>query len=120
MAGTEKNRNRRSELDMSSTFVAAAISKNSFGDDRNRDPEEETKVRVKKMAIAMKGNAVFFCGHFLGIAAAIIVLYWCISFKGGLAWEAPNKNLIFNLMTTNSEKCWVVPRLQHKKLSRNV
>ncbi|KAK6131813.1 hypothetical protein DH2020_034451 [Rehmannia glutinosa] len=31
------------------------------------------------------------------ITGAIMVLIWCISFRGGLAWEATNKNLIFNL-----------------------
>ncbi|KAL2542061.1 Transmembrane ascorbate ferrireductase 1 [Abeliophyllum distichum] len=71
--------------------------KKSSGDDRDRDPEEETKERVKKMAIATKAMPFSFVAHFLGIVAAIMVLYWCISFRGGLAWEAPNKNLIFNI-----------------------
>ncbi|XP_042512773.1 probable ascorbate-specific transmembrane electron transporter 1 [Macadamia integrifolia] len=35
--------------------------------------------------------------HVLAIAAAIMVLVWCIHFRGGLAWEATNKSLIFNL-----------------------
>lgn len=35
--------------------------------------------------------------HMLGLAAILLVLVWCIYFRGGLAWEATNKNHIFNL-----------------------
>lgn len=35
--------------------------------------------------------------HLLGVVAAVLVLVWCIHFRGGLAFEAVNKNLIFNL-----------------------
>lgn len=37
----------------------------------------------------------------LGIAGIILVLIWCISFRGGLAWEATNKSLIFNVCTSH-------------------
>ncbi|KAL0304257.1 UNVERIFIED_CONTAM: Transmembrane ascorbate ferrireductase 1 [Sesamum radiatum] len=49
------------------------------------------------MAIGVKALPVSFVAHFLGVVGAILVLIWCISFRGGLAWEATNKNLIFNL-----------------------
>ncbi|KAK6155720.1 hypothetical protein DH2020_009968 [Rehmannia glutinosa] len=49
------------------------------------------------MAIGVKASHISFVAHFLGIVGAIMVLIWCISFRGGLAWEATNKNLIFNL-----------------------
>ncbi|KAL3630610.1 hypothetical protein CASFOL_023594 [Castilleja foliolosa] len=49
------------------------------------------------MAIGVKALHVSFIAHFLGIVAAILVLIWSISFRGGLAWESTNKNLIFNL-----------------------
>ncbi|CAA2983411.1 transmembrane ascorbate ferrireductase 1-like [Olea europaea subsp. europaea] len=48
------------------------------------------------MAIGMKAMPFSFVAHFLAVVGAILVLIWCISFRGGLAWEAPNKNLIFN------------------------
>ncbi|EOY23177.1 Cytochrome b561/ferric reductase transmembrane protein family isoform 1 [Theobroma cacao] len=35
--------------------------------------------------------------HALAVAAAVMVLVWCIHFRGGLAWASSNKNLIFNL-----------------------
>lgn len=35
--------------------------------------------------------------HMLGLAAIVLVLVWCIYFRGGLAWEATNKSHIFNL-----------------------
>ncbi|KAK8951146.1 putative ascorbate-specific transmembrane electron transporter 2 [Platanthera zijinensis] len=38
-----------------------------------------------------------FVSHVLGVVAAVLVLFWCIHFRGGLAFEAVNKNLIFNL-----------------------
>ncbi|WRX18848.1 hypothetical protein QQP08_011335 [Theobroma cacao] len=34
--------------------------------------------------------------HALAVAAAVMVLVWCIYFRGGLAWASSNKNLIFN------------------------
>ncbi|XP_050224140.1 transmembrane ascorbate ferrireductase 1 [Mercurialis annua] len=49
------------------------------------------------MALEMKARPLTFVAHALALAAAIMVLFWCISFRGGLAWEATNKNLIFNL-----------------------
>ncbi|KAG0493712.1 hypothetical protein HPP92_004706 [Vanilla planifolia] len=38
-----------------------------------------------------------YVSHVLGAVAAVLVLVWCIHFRGGLAFEAVNKNLIFNL-----------------------
>ncbi|XP_075495483.1 transmembrane ascorbate ferrireductase 1-like [Primulina tabacum] len=49
------------------------------------------------MAIGVKAVHVSYVAHVLGVVGAILVLVWCISFRGGLAWEATNKNLIFNL-----------------------
>ncbi|KAL6541585.1 hypothetical protein OROGR_011071 [Orobanche gracilis] len=48
------------------------------------------------MALGLKALPVSFVAHILGIVGAILVLIWCISFRGGLAWEDTNKNLIFN------------------------
>lgn len=41
-----------------------------------------------------------YASHVLGVAAAVLVLIWCIQFRGGLAFEATNKNLIFNVSST--------------------
>ncbi|KAK3220744.1 hypothetical protein Dsin_014714 [Dipteronia sinensis] len=49
------------------------------------------------MALGVKALPFTFAAHVLAIAGAIMVLVWCISFRGGLAWEATNKSLIFNL-----------------------
>ncbi|XP_042504565.1 probable ascorbate-specific transmembrane electron transporter 1 [Macadamia integrifolia] len=35
--------------------------------------------------------------HVLAIAASFLVLVWCIHYRGGLAFEATNKSLIFNI-----------------------
>ncbi|KAL5727536.1 ascorbate ferrireductase (transmembrane) [Ranunculus cassubicifolius] len=51
------------------------------------------------MAYPLRVNAhpFTYVSHVLGIAAAIMVLVWAIHFRGGLAFEATNKNLIFNI-----------------------
>ncbi|OAY84065.1 putative ascorbate-specific transmembrane electron transporter 1 [Ananas comosus] len=38
-----------------------------------------------------------YAAHVLGAAAAVLVLVWCVHFRGGLALDSANKNLIFNL-----------------------
>lgn len=49
------------------------------------------------MAVGINALPVTFVAHALALIAAIMVLVWSISFRGGLAWEATNKNLIFNV-----------------------
>ncbi|VFQ77590.1 unnamed protein product [Cuscuta campestris] len=49
------------------------------------------------MAIPAKALSFSFVAHFLAAALAAMVLVWSFHFRGGLAWEATNKNLIFNL-----------------------
>ncbi|XP_010537185.1 PREDICTED: transmembrane ascorbate ferrireductase 1 [Tarenaya hassleriana] len=49
------------------------------------------------MAVELNARPLTFVAHALAIAGAIMVLVWNISYRGGLAWEATNKNLIFNL-----------------------
>uniref|UniRef100_A0A7C9CKH9 ascorbate ferrireductase (transmembrane) n=1 Tax=Opuntia streptacantha TaxID=393608 RepID=A0A7C9CKH9_OPUST len=49
------------------------------------------------MAGVLKATPVTFVAHALAVASAVMVLVWCISFRGGLAWEATNKSLIFNI-----------------------
>lgn len=49
------------------------------------------------MAVGINAMPVTFAAHALAVIAAIMVLVWNISYRGGLAWEAENKNLIFNV-----------------------
>ncbi|KGN60469.1 transmembrane ascorbate ferrireductase 1 [Cucumis sativus] len=49
------------------------------------------------MALAVKAFPLTVVSHVVGIVAMIMVLVWTIHFRGGLAWEAVNKNLIFNI-----------------------
>ncbi|XP_077223503.1 cytochrome b561/ferric reductase transmembrane protein family [Tasmannia lanceolata] len=48
--------------------------------------------------MALSGGRVFtFVSHVLGAVGAVLVLVWCIHFRGGLAFVATNKSLIFNI-----------------------
>ncbi|XP_048142002.1 transmembrane ascorbate ferrireductase 1 [Rhodamnia argentea] len=47
--------------------------------------------------IGLKATPFAVVTQLLGIAGAVLVLVWCIYFMGGLAWEATNKSLIFNI-----------------------
>lgn len=38
-----------------------------------------------------------YVAHALSVVAAVMVVVWCVSFRGGLAFEATNKQLIFNI-----------------------
>ncbi|KAE8672347.1 Transmembrane ascorbate ferrireductase 1 [Hibiscus syriacus] len=49
------------------------------------------------MAIGVKALHLSVVPHVLAIAGAVMVLVWNIHFRGGLAWESSNKNLIFNI-----------------------
>ncbi|XP_047321378.1 transmembrane ascorbate ferrireductase 1-like [Impatiens glandulifera] len=49
------------------------------------------------MATTLKALPVSIIAHVLAVAGAVLVLVWCIHFRGGLAWEATNKSLIFNI-----------------------
>lgn len=62
------------------------------------------------MAIGVKALPITFVAHALAIVAAIMVLVWCLGFRGGLAWEDTNKNLIFNV---SSFLFWVYGNLMN-------
>ncbi|OIW08020.1 hypothetical protein TanjilG_20121 [Lupinus angustifolius] len=49
------------------------------------------------MALGVPAFPFTFVVHFVGIVAIVLVLFWNIHFRGGLAWESSNKNLIFNI-----------------------
>ena len=49
------------------------------------------------MGLPVKAFPFTVVSHVLAIVALILVLVWAVHFRGGLAWEAVNKNLIFNV-----------------------
>ncbi|KAJ0043869.1 hypothetical protein Pint_17437 [Pistacia integerrima] len=49
------------------------------------------------MAIAVPALPFTFVVHALAVIGAVFVLVWVLHFRGGIAWEATNKSLIFNL-----------------------
>ncbi|XP_052186346.1 transmembrane ascorbate ferrireductase 1-like [Diospyros lotus] len=49
------------------------------------------------MTTGVKAVVFSYVVHLLGIVGAVMVVVWCIQFRGGLAWEATNKSLIFNI-----------------------
>jgi hypothetical protein len=49
------------------------------------------------MGLGVKATPFTYAAHALAAAAAVLVLVWCVHFRGGLALEAQNKNLIFNV-----------------------
>lgn len=70
--------------------------------DREEKPRSvETDI---DMGIAARSVPFALVAQVLGIAAISLVLIWTISFRGGLAWEATNKNLIFNVRLPSLKK----------------
>lgn len=49
------------------------------------------------MAIGVEALPLTFVAHALAVAGAVMVLVWNLYYRGGLAWEATNKSLIFNV-----------------------
>ncbi|KAG2652656.1 ascorbate-specific transmembrane electron transporter 2 [Panicum virgatum] len=49
------------------------------------------------MGLGVRAAPFTYVAHALAVAAAVMVLVWAIHFRGGLAIEATNKNLIFNV-----------------------
>lgn len=52
------------------------------------------------MAGIVKATPLTFVVHALAVVSAVMVLIWCIHYRGGLAWEATDKSLIFNVRST--------------------
>jgi hypothetical protein len=52
------------------------------------------------LGLGVRAAPFTYAAHALAVAAAAMVLVWAIQFRGGLAIEATNKNLIFNVSTT--------------------
>jgi hypothetical protein len=64
------------------------------------------------MGLGVRAAPFTYVAHALAVAAAAMVLFWCVHFRGGLAFEATNKNLIFNVsIITLSPLRWLVRAL---------
>lgn len=63
---------------------------------KNKGKREKTS-ETKKMALSIPALPFTFVAHALAVVGLILVLVWNIDFRGGLAWESENKNLIFNV-----------------------
>ncbi|XP_072077376.1 uncharacterized protein [Arachis hypogaea] len=68
----------------------------SFGGTLHLTDWETKGEKLKKMGLGVPALPFTFVAHLLAVAAIVMVLLWNIHFRGGLAWEATNKNLIFN------------------------
>jgi cytochrome b-561 len=51
------------------------------------------------LGLGVRAAPFTYAAHALAVAAAAMVLVWSIQFRGGLAIESTNKNLIFNVST---------------------
>lgn len=51
----------------------------------------------RKRELGVQSWPLTLVAHALGVVACVMVLVWCIHFRGGLAFEATNKALIFNV-----------------------
>ncbi|XP_068646596.1 probable ascorbate-specific transmembrane electron transporter 1 [Aristolochia californica] len=49
------------------------------------------------MALGVDRRVFTYVSHVLAVALAVMVLVWCINYRGGLAFTATNKQLIFNI-----------------------
>ena len=54
------------------------------------------------MVLGVRAIPFTFVAHVLAILGLVFVLVWTLHFRGGLAWEATNKSLIFNVSFSNS------------------
>ena len=61
------------------------------------------------MGLGVRAAPFTYVAHALAVAAAIMVLVWAIHFRGGLAIEATNKNLIFNVSGPHALFLFPVP-----------
>ena len=59
--------------------------------------------------LGVKAAPFTYAAHALAAAAAVLVLVWCVHFRGGLALEAQNKNLIFNVSGPHALFLFPVP-----------
>jgi hypothetical protein len=57
------------------------------------------------MVMGVRAAPFTYVAHTLAVVAAVMVLVWCIHFRGGLAFEDTNKNLIFNVSSTRALLC---------------
>jgi hypothetical protein len=69
--------------------------------EKEGEAEEERsggRQRRAMVGLGVKAAPFTYVSHVLAAASAVLVLVWCIHFRGGLAFESSNKNLIFNVV----------------------
>ncbi|XP_068645883.1 probable ascorbate-specific transmembrane electron transporter 1 [Aristolochia californica] len=49
------------------------------------------------MVLGIDARVFTYACHVLAVVSAVLVLVWCIDYRGGLAFKATNKQLIFNV-----------------------
>lgn len=54
------------------------------------------------MALGVTAVPFTYVAHLLGIVAIVLVLFWNLHFRGGLAWNSDNKAQIFNVLSNLS------------------
>jgi len=64
---------------------------------RRRERREESPGEMAAAWLGVKAAPFTYAAHALAAVAAVLVLVWCVHFRGGLALEAQNKNLVFNV-----------------------
>ncbi|KAK7270498.1 hypothetical protein RIF29_23687 [Crotalaria pallida] len=55
------------------------------------------KRREERMGLGVAALPLTFVAHVLAVVASILVVVWTVNFRGGLAFDSPNKSLIFNI-----------------------
>ena len=65
--------------------------------ERWRRRREESAGEMAAAGLGVKAAPFTYAAHALAAVAAVLVLVWCVHFRGGLALEAENKNLVFNV-----------------------
>ncbi|GJN21699.1 hypothetical protein PR202_gb09202 [Eleusine coracana subsp. coracana] len=68
------------------------------------ETEEGPRRPPEAMALGARAAPFTYVAHALAVVAAVMVLVWCIQFRGGLAFENTNKNLIFNYAYAGQHK----------------
>ena len=69
-----------------------------YGRERGRrERREESPGEMAAAWLGVKAAPFTYAAHALAAVAAVLVLVWCVHFRGGLALEAQNKNLVFNV-----------------------
>lgn len=95
-SASKKKKKKKAQSGQSSSFshINSQILSRSVLPSKKK---KKRRRRVEGMAIGLQARPLTWVAHVLAIVGAVMVLVWCIHFRGGLAWQASNKSLIFNV-----------------------